>query len=112
MLSIYHNDNFRTNCKPELLAFHLNEMFPHVCTGVVTICEGRHRYNISARTAKELAIEFISFGGTDVSILGESHHIEDANDFITFFRKVNTELVIFDGAIRSVASTYETAFRK
>lgn len=109
---IYEGNRFVTNCRPALLANYLNQLSP-VYKGVINIYEGKSHYKINAVVARELALQFLTFGSCDVQVMGEALIAENENEFIDIFRKVCTERLIMKGAyIQSTADSIETAFRK
>lgn len=80
--------------------------------GVITFVEGKARYKISARVVYCLAQDIVKHGFCIMSICGEGVPVEDQEDLISVFRKVQTERLYTDGGyIFSSATTIETAFR-
>lgn len=80
--------------------------------GVIALVEGQARYNVPARVIYALTQDIVKHGDCVVSICGEGVLIDDSDSLIDLFRKVNTERLYVDGgAIKSTATTYETAYR-
>lgn len=80
--------------------------------GVITLIEGQARYKVPARVIYALTQDIVKQGNCIMSICGEGILIDDTDALIDLFRKVNTErLYVDNGAIKSTATTYETAYR-